>query len=198
MTRITTRKLLIFTIVLSTIIESQCCYAVNFTANASYDICFTPGEDCADKIIKAITQTKQEILVQAYSFSDISIAKALALAKARGVDVKVILDKSQLEAKYSLVPYLISNNIDPVIDADPAIAHNKLIILDRHIVVGGSYNFTQAAKHKNAENVVIIDDSKFAEKYVKYWFARQSRSKKVGNLQINRNIHAKNNTDSAR
>lgn len=177
------RKIFILITILSLIVGKSVCFAANFAVNSTYNICFTPGENCSNKIIKAIAQAKQEILVQAYSFSDISIAEALILAKTRGVDVKIILDKSQLKARYTLIPYLISNNINPVIDDEPAIAHNKIILLDRHVVVGGSYNFTQAAKNKNAENVVIIDDPGFAEKYVKYWYARQIRSKEIGNIK---------------
>lgn len=185
------RKIFILITILAFIAGKAVCFAANFAVNSSYDICFTPGEDCSSKIIRAITQAKQEILVQAYSFSDISIAKALVLAKTREVDVKIILDKSQLRARYSLISYFISHNINPVIDNEPAIAHNKILVLDRQIVIGGSYNFTQAAKNKNAENVMIINDPGFAEKYVKYWYARQNRSKDIGNLKVNK--YAKNN-----
>ena len=193
------RKIFILIVILPLMAFESVCFAANFAVNASYDLCFTPGEDCSNKIIRAIAQAKQEILVQAYSFSDISIARSLALAKSRGIDVKAILDKSQLKAKYSLIPYLISNNIYPVIDYEPAIAHNKIIILDRHIVVGGSYNFSHAANHKNAENVVIIDDPKFAEKYVKYWHVRRNRSKEIYNFKTNKaNNYVRNNPDPAR
>jgi phospholipase D len=178
------RKGFILLLFFSLLIVQSICLADNFLHNSTYDICFTPGDNCANKIIRAITQTKKEILVQAYSFSDASIAKALVLARARGVDVRIILDKSQLKARYGLIPYFISNNINPIIDNEVAIAHNKIIILDRHTVITGSYNYTGAAKNKNAENVVIIDDLKVAEKYVKYWYARQNRSKEIYNLKI--------------
>jgi phospholipase D len=179
-------KIFIMLFFFSLPVTQSFCFADNFLPAATYDICFTPGENCSNKIIKAITQAKQEILVQAYSFSDISIAEALVLAKTRGVDVKIILDKSQLKARYTLIPYLMRNNISPIIDTEVSIAHNKIMILDKRIVVGGSYNFTQAAKNKNAENVVIIDDPKFAEKYVKHWHVRQNNSKEIYNLKTKR------------
>jgi phosphatidylserine/phosphatidylglycerophosphate/cardiolipin synthase-like enzyme len=163
------------------------CVAEKFAPRSSFDICFTPGEKCQEKIIQVIRDAKKEILVQAYSFSDLSIASALILAQVRGVNVKILLDKSQLNSKSSLIPYFIANKIYLKIDNEPIIAHNKIIIADRAIVVGGSYNFTYAAKNKNAENVTLIYDPKFAEKFVKYWYTRDAKSKAIGSLPAARN-----------
>jgi phosphatidylserine/phosphatidylglycerophosphate/cardiolipin synthase-like enzyme len=44
--------------------------------------------------------------------------------------------------------------------------HHKVIIVDRRIVVFGSYNFTGAASDSNDENVVIIHDADFASHFV--------------------------------
>ena len=55
------------------------------------------------------------------------------------------------------------------IDYKPAIAHNKVMIIDDHIVITGSFNFTKKAQEKNAENVIIIDTKKLAEVYTTYW-----------------------------
>jgi phosphatidylserine/phosphatidylglycerophosphate/cardiolipin synthase-like enzyme len=156
------------------------CIADTFSPDASFDICFTPGENCQKKIIRAIKGARKEVLVQAYNFSDMSIAHALVLAKTRGIEVKILLDKSQLNSKHGLIPYFVNNRIYLKIDDKPAIAHNKVIIIDRAIVLFGSYNFTYAAKNKNAENIVLIKDPRFAEKFVKYWHTRDFKSRKCG------------------
>ncbi|WP_231848931.1 phospholipase D-like domain-containing protein [Paramagnetospirillum magneticum] len=62
-------------------------------------VCFTPGEDCTGVIVREIGQARREVLVQAYSFTSPEITKALADARRRGVDVRVILDSSQLGQK---------------------------------------------------------------------------------------------------
>jgi phosphatidylserine/phosphatidylglycerophosphate/cardiolipin synthase-like enzyme len=49
------------------------------------------------------TKLKKSLLIQAYSFTSAPIAKAIIDAKKRGVDVKIILDKSQFSQKYSSV-----------------------------------------------------------------------------------------------
>lgn len=152
------------------------CLAELFSYNASYDICFTPGNDCASEIINEIKQAKKQVLVQAYSFTDTAIANALIDAKKKGVDVRVVLDKSQTKGRYTLIDTLNKNKIKPVIDHRPAIAHNKLIIIDESTVIGGSYNYTKNAAKRNAENVIIVRDAVFAKKYVKNWHEREQKS----------------------
>ena len=65
------------------------------TTPSSVTVCFTPGENCTDTIVQALGDAKRTILVQAYSFTSAPIAKALLDAHKRGVQVQVILDKSQ-------------------------------------------------------------------------------------------------------
>ena len=55
---------------------------------------FSPNGGATKLVTDTLHQAKKQILVQAYSFTSPAISKALADAKARGVDVKAILDKS--------------------------------------------------------------------------------------------------------
>ena len=55
------------------------------------------------------------------------------------------------------------------IDAVHAIAHNKIVIIDGEAVITGSFNFTEAAKENNAENLLVIHDRKLAERYTRNW-----------------------------
>ena len=149
-----------------------------FSKNTSYNVCFTPGQDCTSLIIKSIVQAKQSIYVQAYSFTSAVIAQALVEAKRRGVDVEVILDKSQSKTnKYTSATFFINNSIPTWIDYRPAIAHNKVMIIDNKTVITGSFNFTKAAQFKNAENLIIINDTELAHTYLRNWNARQAMSK---------------------
>lgn len=143
-----------------------------------YQVCFTPGQDCTALIVDAITQAQQSIYVQAYSFTSAPIARSLVDAKKRGIDVEVILDKSQSKAnKYTSATYLINNNIATWIDYKPAIAHNKVMIIDKSKVITGSFNFTKAAQYKNAENVLIIKNTDLAKSYLDNWNRRRAQSR---------------------
>ena len=61
-----------------------------------------------------------------------------------------------------------------MIDANHAIAHNKIIVIDGETVVTGSFNFTNAAQDKNAENLVIIRDSTLAAQYTQSWVCHEA------------------------
>jgi hypothetical protein len=113
-------------------------------------VCFTPGEDCTELIVKTLGEAKTSIFVQAYSFTSAPIAKALVDAKKRGVRVEAILDKSNRTDKYSAADFLANSGIPTLIDAQHAIAHNKVIVIDGEIVIGDSFNYTKAAQDKNA------------------------------------------------
>jgi phosphatidylserine/phosphatidylglycerophosphate/cardiolipin synthase-like enzyme len=146
------------------------------TTPAPVSVCFTPGGNCTDQIVKALGEAKHTILVQAYSFTSAPIAKALLDAHKRGVQVQVILDKSQRSEKYSSADFLANQGVPTMIDAEHAIAHNKIIIIDGETVISGSFNFTKAAQEKNAENLLIIHDNALAAQYTKSWDAHRQHS----------------------
>lgn len=140
--------------------------------------CFTPGQDCMGMIVTAIDGAKAEILVQAYSFSAKPLISALGRAKARGVKVRVILDKADERERNSAGSRLIAKRILPQVDTGVASAHNKVMIIDRDAVITGSFNFTAAAQKKNAENVLLIKGHPdIAAAYAKNWERRLAASR---------------------
>jgi phosphatidylserine/phosphatidylglycerophosphate/cardiolipin synthase-like enzyme len=138
---------------------------------ADVTVCFTPAQKCEPEIVKAIDKARVAIRVQAYGFKSFPIIHALQRAAQRGVEVLVILDKTN-DRKYSAATLLSASNIPVWIDYRPAIAHNKVIIIDGHLVIGGSYNYTAVAASRNAENVTFIDSREIAERYLANWESR--------------------------
>ena len=45
--------------------------------------------------------------------------------------------------------------------------HNKFVVIDDHVVLTGSFNWTISADKKNAENLLSITDKDIAQKYAK-------------------------------
>ena len=147
-----------------------------FEADANYTVCFVPGEDCEGVIVAEINEARGVILVQAYSFTSMPIAKALVSAKQRGVSVQVILDKSQRSERYSGATFLANAGIRTLIDEQPSIAHSKVIIIDGVSVITGSFNFTRSAQQYNAENLIVIRDGSLAQHYTENWVTRERLS----------------------
>jgi phosphatidylserine/phosphatidylglycerophosphate/cardiolipin synthase-like enzyme len=71
-----------------------------------------------------------------------------------------VLDKSQKSAKYTSATFLVNAGIPVFIDDKHAIAHNKIMIIDRATLITGSFNFTKAAEEKNAENLLVMKGNK--------------------------------------
>jgi phosphatidylserine/phosphatidylglycerophosphate/cardiolipin synthase-like enzyme len=146
------------------------------TTPSAVTVCFTPGGNCTDAIVQVLGNAKRTILVQAYSFTSAPIAKALLNAHKRGVQVQVILDKSQRTEKYSSADFLANQGVPTRIDANHTISHNKVMIIDGELVITGSFNFTKAAQEKNAENLLIIRDPALAVQYTQNWEVHRQHS----------------------
>ena len=138
--------------------------------------CFTPPSGCGTVIASRISKAQESIHVQAYGFTSGEIAKALINANNRGVKVKVLLDKSNIGAKYSKMRDLRKAGIEVLIDEVSGIAHNKIIIIDGSAVITGSFNFTTSADIRNTENVIIVQNKPLAQKYLQNWHARYEMS----------------------
>jgi phosphatidylserine/phosphatidylglycerophosphate/cardiolipin synthase-like enzyme len=135
------------------------------TAGApSTEVYFSPRGGATEAVVRELGNAKQEVLVQAYSFTSASIAKALVDAHKRGVKVTVVLDRSQRSERYSSADFMNNAGIPTYIDAKHAIAHNKIMIIDGATLITGSFNFTKAAEEKNAENLLVIKGGPGLEK----------------------------------
>lgn len=144
------------------------------------DACFSPGGGCEDRIIEELGAATEQIRVQMYLFTSKPISDALVAAKKRGVKVQVILDKSQEKGTYGKWPVLRRDGVEILFDREHETANNKLILIDDHTIITGSYNFTRAAEEKNAENIVIINDEALFSKYLENFEKHREHAKKPG------------------
>lgn len=134
---------------------------VPFAATGTIQYAFTPDDRADDMIVAAIAGAREQVLVQAFSFTHRRIAEALIRARGRGVEVVVIADYEQTYAlETSVVRDIAEAGVPVLLDAQHASAHNKVMVIDAGsagcAVITGSYNFTHAAQFRNAENVVIL------------------------------------------
>ena len=161
-------------VVVFALLLSQSIGAASYTVKT--DVYFSPNGGAATAVIREIDDAKTEVRVQAYSFTHAGIAKALVEAKKRGVDVAIILDKSNKTAKYSAADFTAHAGIPTYIDAKHPIAHNKIIVVDGETVLTGSFNFTKAADEKNAENLLVIRSKELAQTYLENWERHKAHS----------------------
>ena len=130
---------------------------------------FTPPANAVTAIIKAIDASEREVLVQAYGFTHNGIAQALVRAHQRGVSVRVLLDKKSASSNRYVIGVLQNAQIHVRQDGKHAIAHNKVMVIDLRTVITGSFNFTNSAATRNAENFLILKSEDLAQQYRLQW-----------------------------
>ncbi len=165
------RNFLIFLFSFLCICISFLCASVNKTqqvCNFPYvKVLFTPQDNCVYEINKIIDKAKQSIHIAMYYFTSRPIASALVKAKNRGVDVKVCFDKEQEFSQFSKAQYFVNKKIPLRFISGSGKMHNKFCIVDGHIVITGSYNWTTTAELENDENLLVIDSFGLAQQYEK-------------------------------
>ena len=124
---------------------------------ARIEAAFTPHDDISGLIAKRIASARESVRMQAYLFTDRHVAGALFSALRHGVGVEIVADGAQHES--GGLPWLAPlqrAGAKVYLNTAYAASHNKIVIVDGARVITGSYNFTQAAQARNAENVVVI------------------------------------------
>jgi len=81
---------------------------------------FSPDDKPTDKLIELISTAKHKIHAAVYMITDQKIAQALVDAKARGVDVQLIVDKSSVDTAYGKGPFLKKNKVSLYVFAGPS------------------------------------------------------------------------------
>jgi phosphatidylserine/phosphatidylglycerophosphate/cardiolipin synthase-like enzyme len=132
-------------------------------------VAFTPPSGGGQVIVKAIDDSREEVLVQAYGFTHNAIAQALLRAQQRGVKVQVLLDKKSSQTNRYVIDLLEAAALPVKFDGAHAIAHNKVMVIDASVVVTGSYNFTNSADTRNAENILVLRSPDLAKSYRDNW-----------------------------
>jgi phosphatidylserine/phosphatidylglycerophosphate/cardiolipin synthase-like enzyme len=156
--------------------------AEEFPVQGEIQLAFSPEQDAAGLIVRTLRDAKKQILVQAFSLTNKSIAHALIAARRRGVTVEVLCDRGQFERGNAyLLADLKQAGVRVLLDGDHEAAHNKVMIIDptsaQSAVITGSFNFTQAAQKRNAENVLILrGNAALAKAYLDNWERHRSHS----------------------
>jgi len=168
------RKSLIFILSFIVFLTSPLIYAQSLSEQSiQIEVLFSPKDNCAQEIVSKIDKAKDYVYVAMYYFTSRPIAQALIRARDRGVDVRVCLDKEQPTYEYSKSRFLENKGINMKLIGGSGIMHNKFCIIDDHITLTGSCNWTVSADLKNDENLLIIESEEIAriykEQFNKFW-----------------------------
>ncbi len=141
--------------------------------------CFSPTGKCSNHIVRELDQAQREILVAVYAFTSYDLAWALVKANRRGIKVRVVLDEEfDQESSHSKGSFLGQHGLQirrvsglTRGNQDSGLMHQKFAVIDRKVVLTGSYNWTASAENFNDENLLLFRDAgPLAEEYRKEFF----------------------------
>lgn len=131
---------------------------------------FSPKDNAINNnIIPIINKAEKYIYIPAFVITHDKLAEALVQAKSRNINVKIIIDATNVTTKRSKLKVLRNAGIDVKVENYAGKLHSKSIIIDDKYVIAGSMNFSNSGETKNDENCLIIEDERLA-KYYKGFF----------------------------
>lgn len=135
----------------------------NETENRCY---FSPGDDCENAIVSSIRNANHSVKICVFTISENVITNEIIAAKKRGVSVTIITDNDKLNDKGSDIRWLADEGVRIRIDQSSSHMHHKFCIVDKEILLTGSYNWTKSAADRNQENLLVTEDPKMVKAYL--------------------------------
>lgn len=152
--------------------------------SVEWHVRFSPNGGIEEFISDHIRHAQHSVYLQGYSFTSKKIAGAMSYMAPHGHSkiTEVLLDKSDLTARGSVIKILLDNKVPVFIDDRHAIAHNKVILIDDNATFTGSFNFTMAAEHANAENSLYLVSPAIYKEYKHNYDFHKSHSYRLEHL----------------
>ncbi len=131
------------------------------------EVYFSPDDGVMDILLEEVGSAREEIVFLGYSFTSDPLAQALVEKARQGVRVMGVFDSDMVIANTgSDYEWLLDAGLPVCRDGEAGLMHHKVIVIDRQVVITGSYNFTSSAERFNDENVLILHDPHLAEMYL--------------------------------
>lgn len=128
---------------------------------------FSPGDDCPRAICALFQSVLKTVDICVFTITDDNLTREIEKAHRRGIKIRIVTDDEKSEDLGSDIKALRRVGIPVIMDDGPSHMHNKFAIFDKKVVVTGSYNWTRNASSQNQENIVISNDPRLVEPFVR-------------------------------
>jgi phosphatidylserine/phosphatidylglycerophosphate/cardiolipin synthase-like enzyme len=135
-------------------------------SNVRIKALFAPDHNPEMEIMKQIAKAKQTVDFAIFTFATSSgIDDQLVFATQAGINIRGALFKSQANQDWSasktlkdagLSLFFIPRNGLP--EPRPRKLHHKLMVIDKQLIIAGSFNYTGPANQLNDENIILLGD----------------------------------------
>jgi phosphatidylserine/phosphatidylglycerophosphate/cardiolipin synthase-like enzyme len=130
------------------------------------EVFFSPDDGAAERLVELIQDADERVYFLAFSFTADDLGEALVERAGAGVAVAGVMDAGQYNSNQGTEYHrLRRSKLDVRLDGNSRSMHHKVLIIDREIVVTGSYNFSRSAETSNDENVLVIHSPEIAAQF---------------------------------
>ncbi|MBM4125630.1 MAG: hypothetical protein FJ246_11890 [Nitrospira sp.] len=142
---------------------------------ATVEIYYAPEDQPGDKLAALYEKARHYIYVAVYGVTYPPIVKALAAAKKRGVDVRVISDREKLQdpKQRAALETLRLAGVPILVNRHDGLMHLKQAVIDDAINTSGSMNQTTSGHRYNDERLDVFIDpvtsAKARDKFLAMW-----------------------------
>lgn len=142
---------------------------ITFQESALAEAVFARARSIAEVIENLVASSHTSIDAALHRLNSRRLARALAGARERGVDVRLVIDRSKYEKSQATrrllsacgLPFRLACGRDGV----ESKMHHKFALLDRRLVITGSYNWTFASEALNHENILLLREPGLVETF---------------------------------
>lgn len=144
-------------------------------SNAPLEIYYAPEDHPGEKLVALYEGARRYIYVAMYGLTAPPAVRALTGAQRRGVDVRIITDRSKLDdpKQRAALEALALAGIPIRINQHDALMHLKQVVVDDRVNTSGSMNQTTSGNAYNDERLDVIHDVdatvKAREKFLRMW-----------------------------
>ena len=120
---------------------------------------FSHGLTCIQEVLRQFDLARRSCDVCVFTITDDRITRAILLAHARGVRVRVLTDDDKSHDLGSDVDQLRAAGVPCKMDVgNVAHMHHKFALFDGRRLMAGSFNWTRSASEQNEENLITTPD----------------------------------------
>jgi phosphatidylserine/phosphatidylglycerophosphate/cardiolipin synthase-like enzyme len=135
------------------------CYQVS---EVSVRVLFAPDHAPELEIMKQMLKAQERVDFAMFTFAQSSgIDDTMIFLNRAGIPVRGILDRTQANQEWAATRPVIDAGGElwwPRSDSGIRKVHHKLMVIDREVVIAGSFNYTGPANAMNDENILVIGD----------------------------------------
>jgi phosphatidylserine/phosphatidylglycerophosphate/cardiolipin synthase-like enzyme len=148
-------------------------------------VLFASEDPVVENILAQVNAAQSSIRFLSFSFTYDEVGQAMLQRVGEGVTVEGVFEKRGSETEYSELPSLYCAGLNVRQDGNPYALHHKVIIIDDHTVLTGSFNFSSNATNSNDENMIIIKDRDIASLYIEEFNRMMAQSKAPDRAKMN-------------